>query len=99
MAAKRWSDRPDAPTFREQGFDVIMSSQRGLAAPKGTPKDIVDRIADAVAQTMKDPEFIEKARQQILPLDYKSAADWTAELQKADQQYREVWQTTPWQPK
>lgn len=99
MAAARWSDRQDAPTFREQGFEVIMSSQRGLAAPKGTPKEIVDRIAEAVAQTMKDPEFIEKARQQILPLAYKSAAEWTAELQKADQQYREVWQATPWQAK
>ncbi len=99
MAAKRWADRADVPTFGEQGFDVIMSSQRGLAAPKGTPKEIVDRIAAAVAETMKDPDFIAKARQQILPLDYKSAQEWSAELQKANAQYQEVWRTTPWQPK
>ncbi len=36
---------PDAPTFRELGYDIVGGAYRGVAAPKGTPKEIVDKLA------------------------------------------------------
>jgi len=41
---------PDVPTLKEAGFDVDDSSVnfRGLMAPKGTPPEVIDKLADAV---------------------------------------------------
>ncbi len=51
---------PNAPTAEEQGFKVYSSSSRGLAAPKGTPKEIVWAISQAMEQAMKDPDLNKK---------------------------------------
>lgn len=39
---------PDLPTASDQGYDVIMSSERGLAAHRDVPQEIRDRLAVAV---------------------------------------------------
>lgn len=48
---------PDVPTAREQGYDVDMVMWRGLAAPKGTPKDIIARIENAARKVVSSPHF------------------------------------------
>lgn len=37
---------PDTPTFRELGYDIVGGTYRGVAAPKGTPADRVEMLAD-----------------------------------------------------
>lgn len=52
---------PDVPTIAEQGFkgyDAV--SWGGLLAPAGTPKAVVDRIANEVRQILADKEIQEK---------------------------------------
>jgi len=44
---------PDAPTFKEQGYDIVGGAFRGVAAPKGTPKEIIDKLADAFTKVNK----------------------------------------------
>lgn len=51
---------PGAPTAEEQGYKLYSSSSRGLAAPKGTPKEIVAYIAYSMEQAMKDPGIVKK---------------------------------------
>jgi tripartite-type tricarboxylate transporter receptor subunit TctC len=34
MSAKRTTLAPNVPTFKEQGYDIIMASLRGIAAPR-----------------------------------------------------------------
>lgn len=53
---------PDVPTFQEQGFDVDDSSVnfRGIMAPKGTPKDVLDKLAKAVPEMFKDKRVVSK---------------------------------------
>jgi tripartite-type tricarboxylate transporter receptor subunit TctC len=41
---------PDAPTFRELGYDIVGGAYRGVAAPKGTPKEIVDKLAQVLGE-------------------------------------------------
>jgi putative tricarboxylic transport membrane protein len=38
-SAKRLASLPDVPTLRESGIDVIATQWRGVAAPKGLPKE------------------------------------------------------------
>jgi tripartite-type tricarboxylate transporter receptor subunit TctC len=43
-AEKRHRAIPDVPTFREQGFDIVVTEWYGLLAPAGTPKPIVNKL-------------------------------------------------------
>ena len=59
---KRIPSLPDAPTLNEsglKGFEVVV--WHGIYAPKGTPKNVVDRINAALKAAMKDPNVIQKA--------------------------------------
>ena len=55
---------PDVPTFAEAGLaGVTASTYWGVLAPKGTPKEIVDRVSAAFAQAMKDPDIVARLAQ------------------------------------
>ena len=57
---KRMEVIPDVPTFRELGYDVVEGAYRGVAAPPGTPDNIIKYLAEAFDKTMKDPEVKKK---------------------------------------
>jgi tripartite-type tricarboxylate transporter receptor subunit TctC len=50
---------PDVPTAIEQGYDVDMVMWRGLAAPKGTPSDVIARLETAARRVVSSPRFKE----------------------------------------
>ena len=62
MDSRRLPQVPDAPTFKEQGFDVEATLWYALSVPAGTPKDAIDRLNKAVNLVIADPEFVAKAR-------------------------------------
>lgn len=41
---------PDAPTFKEQGYDIVGGAYRGVAAPAGTPDEVISVLEDAFAE-------------------------------------------------
>ncbi len=97
MGEQRWEMMPDVPTFREEGFDVVMTSERGLAAPRGVPEEIARRLEDAIARAVAKPEWAEKARQLELPMAFLRGAQWEALLPAQLARYRAIWERTPWQ--
>ena len=97
MGAKRWDLMPDVPTFREQGIDVLMTSERGIGAPRGLPDEIALQLQEAVARVVSKPEWAEKARQLELPMAYLPGAEWEAQMPAQEARYRQIWETTPWQ--
>ena len=50
---------PGAPTAMEQGYDVDLVMWRGLAVPKGTPKEAVTRLEAAARRVVASPRFKE----------------------------------------
>lgn len=54
---ERFRDLPNAPTFKEQGIDLVIEHWVGLMAPAGTPQDILNLLVDAFKQGMETPEF------------------------------------------
>jgi tripartite-type tricarboxylate transporter receptor subunit TctC len=46
---------PDVPTAKEAGIDYQMSIWAGIFAPKGTPKEIIDKLALTLDQALDDP--------------------------------------------
>jgi tripartite-type tricarboxylate transporter receptor subunit TctC len=57
LDTKRENDLPDVPTAKEQGFDVVYTLWRGVLAPKGTPRPIVEKLASAFKQMTEDKSF------------------------------------------
>lgn len=52
---------PDVPTMKEAGYPtVISSSTRGIAAPKGTPSQVLKKLEEVLKKAMEDPEHIQK---------------------------------------
>ncbi|AVJ29728.1 tripartite tricarboxylate transporter substrate binding protein [Achromobacter spanius] len=52
----RWTELPDIPTMKEQGYDVEVDSWLGLAFPKGVDKGMRDKLEQVAAQALKSPE-------------------------------------------
>jgi putative tricarboxylic transport membrane protein len=62
-ATERHFMAPDIPTFREQGFDVIVGAWRCIVGPKGIPEDRLRFLETSILGALKDPEFQAKAKQ------------------------------------
>lgn len=53
---ERLDSMPDVATLREQGIAMDHSTSRGIFAPKGTPQEVLDTIADAYGQALENEE-------------------------------------------
>jgi tripartite-type tricarboxylate transporter receptor subunit TctC len=59
--AKRDPALPDVPTIAEAGVPGYESGVwMGLAAPAGTPKDVIAKLNAAAVQATKSPEFVKR---------------------------------------
>ena len=55
-APQRLAVLPDVPTFKEVGLEPVnRPAYYGIYGPKGLPKDVVDKVHDAVRKTLDDP--------------------------------------------
>src|SRR5215467_4592855 len=55
---KRLTQFPDIPTVAETVPKFVMTGWNGYFAPAGTPRPIIDRLAEAIAAVCRDPEVI-----------------------------------------
>ncbi len=58
MSPKRLSGLPDVPTFREEGYDVVIESWLGVFAPAGTPGDITRRLAKELTEVAASKQYV-----------------------------------------
>ena len=86
-AKQRNAAAPDIPTTAEAGFPGIeVAIWHGLWAPKGTPRDIIDRLNAAAVAALKDPEIRKKLEDlgQDIPTPQQMQPDAFAAYQKAE---------------
>ena len=56
--AKRWGELPDVPTVAEAGIPGYEATLwLGIAAPAGTPAEIINRLHAETAKALQDPEL------------------------------------------
>jgi len=60
---KRSATLPDVPTVAETVPGYEASAWFGIAVPKGTPQDVIDKLNKAVNEVLKDPKMIERLAQ------------------------------------
>ena len=61
MAPERSRFLPDAPTFKEQGFNQVWSVSRGIAAPAGLPKEVEAKLTAALEAVLSSRDHQGKA--------------------------------------
>jgi tripartite-type tricarboxylate transporter receptor subunit TctC len=99
MSGARTVLAPSLATFKEQGFDIVLASLRGLAAPQNLPPAVREQLVRAVERTMKDPEFQAQAAGYFAPLRYLAPAAYNAELKEAEAGFAQLWKELPWSDK
>ncbi|HEY1361985.1 MAG TPA: tripartite tricarboxylate transporter substrate binding protein [Xanthobacteraceae bacterium] len=85
-ATERHFMAPEIPTFREQGYDVVVGSWRCIVAPKGIPADRLRFLETSILAALQDPEFQAKARQAGFVVQPGDAKATYARWQKDDVQ-------------
>jgi len=81
---------PDVPTFKELGYDIVEGAYRGVAAPPGTPDDIVKYLATAFDKTMKDPEVKKKMDQNGFKTEFMGPEESLALVKKKMVEYETI---------
>ena len=79
---------PDAPTLRELGYDMVVTSPYGIVGPKGLPPEIVDTLHRAFRKALEDEasqaiiDRWEMPREYLGPAEYLSFAKERVEYEK-----------------
>jgi tripartite-type tricarboxylate transporter receptor subunit TctC len=63
MDRLRIKDLPDTPTAKEEGVDVVNLMWRGVLAPKGTPRPVVEKLAAAFKKMTEDKTVLAMIKQ------------------------------------
>ena len=81
-APTRAAALPDTPTMAETGYpDFAMSTWYGISAPAGTPRENIDKLYAAIAQTLNTPKMKEKIEAQGAQVFLKNPQEYAAYLQ------------------
>jgi tripartite-type tricarboxylate transporter receptor subunit TctC len=82
---QRLPQYPDLPTLSESGLpNFEAGSWYGLAAPKDTPREIVDKLSAETQKIFADPSFREKFLDPAVTFSIASAPEQFAERMRAD---------------
>lgn len=90
MASERAAKFPEVPTLQEMDMAWTCGAWRGIAAPKGTPEEIVDILEKAVAKVVESAEFIKFMENRGFGISYLNAADFAKALAQADKENGEI---------
>ena len=81
-AARRSKLVPEVPTLVEAGIDFPPFGWWGLAAPKGVPAAIVDKLNGEFVRLYRDPKFVEYLEKQAVLPAPGTPAEFAAFLKK-----------------
>lgn len=87
-APERLATLPDVPTGREQGFDLDVSTWRGIGTSRGTPAPLLARLEQAIHQTMQDELFQAFMAQQGFGIRFLAGEAFGAFMAEQDATYR-----------
>ncbi|MCZ4258630.1 tripartite tricarboxylate transporter substrate binding protein [Sulfitobacter sp. G21635-S1] len=96
LANERSPFRPDVPTAKELGFDVQMSSLRGIVAPAGMDDATTKQLRDALTAVNANPAFQAMMAEQGNPIAFMVGDDFAETAAKQDGVAAQIWAETPW---
>ncbi len=89
FADDRLDQLPDVPTAAEHDVDAMHSSWRGVAAPAGTPEEVIERLHDIFSETLESDEYVEAVDNLNLAVDYMGPDDFQQLIDETYETYAE----------
>ena len=81
---------PALPTFKEQGYDVVLPSYHWVAAPAGTPDAIINFLAEAFKKGFAEQAFKDAADNLGATAAWASPEDSMKTMEKIDEIYQRI---------
>jgi tripartite-type tricarboxylate transporter receptor subunit TctC len=90
-APQRLAVLPNVPTFKEVGLEPVnRPAYYGIHGPKGMPKEIVDKIHDAVRKTLDDPAVKKRIEDTGSIIIANTPAQFAAQIAAEFEVYKKV---------
>ena len=80
----------DVPTLKELGYEELVNSVSifGLAAPNGTPDEVIGRLESTLQEALQDEEVREQLGEQYVPEEFIGAEELRQRLNEIVEAYR-----------
>ena len=88
MADQRVKGFEKVPTLKERGIDLVIGTWRGLAAPKGTPPQVVAYLKDLALKASSEASFRETLDKQNLGFVYADDVAFKAKIMKDNEYFK-----------
>ncbi len=90
-APQRLAQLPNVPTFKEVGLEPVnRMAYYGLVAPKGTPRDVVDKVAAAAKKALEDAGVRKRIEDTGSLIIGNTPAEFAAQMKAELEVYRQV---------
>lgn len=91
VADRRTAELPNVPTFAELGYrNILGDNWIGLLAPVGTPKAVVDTLAEKLRTLVAAAEFRDKLKSLGMNPEFKGPAQFRAIIKDEIATYKEL---------
>ncbi len=90
-APQRLAQLPNVPTFKEVGLEAVnRMAYYGIYGPKGLPKDVVDKVSNAVKKTLEDPAVKKRIEETGSLIVANTPAEFAAQIAAEFEVYKKV---------
>ena len=81
---------PNVPTLKEQGFDIDPRSWFGMFAPRGTPAEIIVRMAAEAQKAINSPGARQSLLLSAMYPDFEGSADFAKRVRADSQFFKDI---------
>ena len=90
MAEQRVKGFDNVPTFRERGIDLVIGTWRGLAAPKGTPPDVLAILTEATRLSANEAVLRDSLDRLSMGYSYADAETFRAGMKRDNEVFKQL---------
>ncbi len=81
---------PDVPTLKEQGIDLVTGTDRGIVAPKGTPKAAIAQWAKVFKKAVQDPAVVSSLGRKGTAIIFKGSDAYRTYIDKTFAKWKQI---------
>jgi len=90
MSDQRVKGFENVPTLKERGIDLSIGTWRGIAAPKGTPPEIIAKLKDVTAKAMTEPVLKDTMDKQNMGVSWADDVQFRAAMAKDNLYFKQL---------